>query len=147
MDLITIYDLRKDSRAILDIQNATRNTDDYGLVPENGLFGSDEWWVAIDKGIIRQYVVEGIISKVYKTGHNDFDQFDIKVNETTTSWAMKGRKEYYIVGNAIKLVYVIQRNKKKFYKNDLGESMQVLSIEVQSVEGIPPFSFLGFEVV
>ncbi|MBF0618718.1 MAG: hypothetical protein HQL19_00965 [Candidatus Omnitrophica bacterium] len=146
MDLIKIYDLKKDIKTISDIQSATTNTDDYGLVPENGLFCSDEWWAAVDQGVIEKHTIDGFISRVYKTGHNDFDQFDIKANDTTTSWGMMGRKEYYVIGNKIKLVYVMQKNKKKFYKGDSCESKQILTIEVQNVEGIPPFPFPGFEM-
>jgi len=45
-----IYSLRDDKPHIKDVQNATLNTDKYGIVSEHDLFGSDEWW-SEEKGV------------------------------------------------------------------------------------------------
>ena len=41
MNWITMYDLRDDATFIKQVQEATLNTEHYGIEPTHGLFGSD----------------------------------------------------------------------------------------------------------
>jgi hypothetical protein len=109
-----IYALRKDQRLIDLVQAATLETRDYGLVPTNGLFGSDEWWDAIETGELDVHFLEGTISRVYMSGHNDFPQFEIEARLNRSQWERKGDDSAYIVGKRVKVVYVEQLLKRGF---------------------------------
>src|SRR3989338_5658134 len=107
-----IYDLHNDRHTIKLIQDATLNTEDYGLKPEHGLFGSQEWWQAVEQGVIPKKQVEGVISRVYMTGHNDFPEFEVTSETGKTKWERKGNDKYYVVGKRVKILYVTQKFKK-----------------------------------
>jgi len=113
-DPVKIYDLKQDHRKIGLIQKATLETKDYGLVPEYGLFGSPEWWLAIEKGLISIHTIEGIITRVYMSGHNDYPEFEIDDGQEKTCWTRDGKDEAYIVGKRVKLKYVFQKPKRAF---------------------------------
>ncbi len=49
MTLDIVYALRDDTDAIASIQKATLETDEDGLEPDPALFGSADWWSAIDR--------------------------------------------------------------------------------------------------
>jgi len=125
MKLIKVYDLKEDNRKIEQIQNATRNTEEYGLDSAKGLFGSEEWW-----SLVKENVINGVISKVYMSGHNDFPEFEVKENEKTSSWERLGDDKYYIVGKRVKIVYTKDKLKKPIEK--IGEYVDtVLKIEIE----------------
>lgn len=129
--LIKIYDLKDDVCSIKGIQKATLNTKDFGLDPENGLFGSPEWWSAIDKGIIRKREVIGRISRIYNTGQgNSFPEFQITDEKgQITSWMRVGNDNYYIEGKKIKLVCVQQKFKKAYFDHAYDEVVLEVWIE------------------
>lgn len=81
-----IYSLKSDVRHIENVQKATLKTKKYGIVSD-GLFGSTEWRQALERGEIEIHTVEGVISKVYMSGHNDFPEFKIESDGNVTSWA------------------------------------------------------------
>jgi len=122
-DWIKVYDLAEDKKLIAEVQNATLNTKDYGLVPEIALFGSKEWWNTIEKGIIPTYEINGIISRVYMSGHNNWPEFEIDSDGKKTSWARMGIDELYRAGCKVKLEYVVQKAKKSWtgspYQNEV----------------------------
>ena len=45
------YKLRDDPKHIAQVQKATLTTDDFGIEPTDGLFGSPEWWDRIANGV------------------------------------------------------------------------------------------------
>ncbi len=106
-----IYSLRDDKHHIKNVQNATLTTDKYGVIPEHGLFGSDEWWSAIESGLIETFTIDGVISKVYMSGHNDFPEFKVESEGNVTSWERKGKEDLYIEGSAMKLEYVLTKSR------------------------------------
>ena len=118
-----VYDLKEDKDLISKVQKATLETQDYGLVPEIALFGSREWWDAIDQGIIKKHEIVGVISRVCMSGHNDWPEFEIDSMGEKTSWTRLGKDEFYEVGCPIKLEYVIQKAKKSWtgspYQNEV----------------------------
>jgi len=67
-EFIKVYDLKNNNHYMEDIQNATLKSDKFGLKITNGLFGSNEWWEAIDRGSIKKYTVEGVITKIFMSG-------------------------------------------------------------------------------
>jgi len=116
-----VYDLREDVETVALIQKASLTTKDRGLVPEHGLFGSTEWWWAIDDSVLPIVHVEGLISRVFMSGHNDYEEFEIDSGGELSSWARvtsggKGgsperiaKAAMYKVGRAVHLTYVKQR--------------------------------------
>jgi len=110
-EMKNIYSLAKDVKKIAAIQEATLNTDKYGVSTNHGLFGSNEWWNSISSGSLETRTVEGEISRVYMTGHNDFPQFDIDSDGVVTSWIREGKEKLYLKGSQIKLEYVLTKNR------------------------------------
>jgi len=133
--LIELYNLANDHERIRRAQRATLNTKDYGLMPENGLFGSGEWWQAIRTGKLPTVQVEGVISRVYMGSMNDWPEFEIDSNGTKSSWARTVHRreddKFYIPGKRVCLEYVIQHAKKDL--GNLGTTAQevVLRIAVE----------------
>jgi hypothetical protein len=57
------YDLAEDAETVAAVQRATLNTKDFGLIPDVALFGSEQWWRAIEDGRIPKHIVQGIIAR------------------------------------------------------------------------------------
>lgn len=114
MSLKQIYNLKNDSRRIKMVQEASLDKGSRsGLKIENGLlFGTNEWFSAIENGIIPKHVINGIISRVYMSGHNDFPECEIESNKGKTTWMREGIDEAYKVGKRIELIYVEQKFKR-----------------------------------
>lgn len=123
---IKVYDLKLDKETVSLVQNATLNTKGFGLVPEIALFGSEEWWDAIEQGLIPLHRIEGIISDLYMTGHGDWPEMEIESKGQKTRWTRLGTQNFYKKGNQIKLEYVIQKAKKIWL--DSQEQKEVLRI-------------------
>lgn len=110
-NFLKVYDLKEDKRRIKLIQDATLNSWTAGLKKEHGLFASDKWWSAIEDGRTPKISLEGIISRVYMSGHNDFPEFELTSESGRRSFERFGEDRYYIVGKKIKVIYVIQKHK------------------------------------
>ncbi|WP_276134852.1 hypothetical protein [Polluticoccus soli] len=110
------YNLRNDSQHIKAVQAASLHPDfRVGLKMENGLlYGSAQWFEAIENGMIPTHVITGKISKVYMTGHNDFPMFDISDGNNTTEWERRGIDDQYVVGKEVELSYVLQKFKRGY---------------------------------
>jgi len=74
---IEVYSLRKDPETIEAIQRATVETEDFGLVPEHGLFGSREWWDAVKGGEIPRRTIEEVISRTYMGSMDDWPELEV----------------------------------------------------------------------
>src|SRR5664280_1126737 len=109
--MIQVYDLRRDHRHIETVQHATQHTDRYGIVPDHGLFGSDEWWRAVSSGVLETHKVEGRISRVYMSGHNDFPEFEVDDGSSRTQWERRGDDDWYVVGRRVRVDYVLTRSR------------------------------------
>jgi len=107
-----VYDLADDTRRITLVQKATVETEDYGLVPEIALYGTKEWWNAIANGRIDRLQIEGRISRVYMSGHNDWPEFEVESDGEKTSWTRCGDDSQYKVGRRVRIEYVWQKAKK-----------------------------------
>jgi len=119
-DMIQVYDLRRNRNRVADVQHATLHTDRYGIVPDHGLFGSDEWWQAIGSGAIETHTVEGHISRVYMSGHNDFPEFEVDDGSSRTQWERFGDDDWYVVGRRIRVDFVLTRSR---YSGDLSPTV------------------------
>jgi len=125
-----IYDLRDDKQHIVHVQQATLHSDDFGLVPEHGLFGSEEWWSAIKQGHIPTHVLEGTISDVFWSGHNDFPEFEMTSGSEKSRWERMGDENRYVEGSPVRITYVKQKFKKPIL--DMTHDRTVLIVEVSS---------------
>ena len=138
-----IYNLRNDGNHVAQVQHATLHRPDAGLVSEQGLFGSDEWWASIQAGKIPVYSITGTITRVYMSGHNDYPEFEIDDGHSIISWTRLGADSEYIVGRTVIIDYVLQRYKdnpdkklNKKLKKILGEhSKCVLRVSVKEKNG------------
>jgi len=112
--IMEIYNLKDDKRRIASIQNASLNAgSDSGLKVQDGLlFGSEEWFKAVETGGIKSHILNGIISKVFTSGHGDFPEFEIETEHGKTSWMRYGIDGEYTVGRKIELTYVEQPYKR-----------------------------------
>lgn len=110
-----IYNLKNDSRRIKMVQEASLDKKSYaGYRIENDLlFGTKEWFNAIEQGIIPKHIVKGVISRVYMSGHNDYPEFEIRSDEGETStWTREGAESAYEVERRVELTYVEQKYKR-----------------------------------
>jgi hypothetical protein len=109
-----IYILKGDVQRIKLIQEASLDKNSHGGYKAiNGLlFGTKEWFEAIEKEIITKHLVKGVISKVYMSGHNDYPEFEIESENGKTVWPRFGYDAAYQVGRKIELVYVEQVYKR-----------------------------------
>lgn len=112
--LKSIYNIKNDKRLIEIIQEASNDKKSYaGYKIENGLlFGTKEWFDAIEQGIIPKYIIKGVISSVYMSGHNDYPEFEIENSKGKTIWTRVGHDAAYQIGKSIELVYVEQKYKR-----------------------------------
>ena len=124
-----LYDLANDHELIEKVQHATLTTQEFGLVPEVALYGSVEWWQAIEDGRIRLHRIEGVISDVFTSGESNWPQFEIDANGKKTVWTRFGNASEYHIGDRVRLAYVVQKPKKSW----TGEPFQneVLTIDVE----------------
>jgi hypothetical protein len=125
-----VYDILEDPREIPAIQNATLNTKDFGLVPEHGLFGSEDWWKSVESGAIPVLVTEGMITRLYMTGHNDWPEFEIDSHGQKSSWTRRVDLNAYHPGKQVRVEYVNQKPKKDLLGT--GVSKVVLRIWVDN---------------
>ena len=132
--LVEIYNLADDREHIRKVQRATLNTTDYGLVvvPEHGLFGSEQWWEAIRTGKLPTVRIEGVITRVYMGSMNDWPEFEIESGGGKTTWTRHAnRPGAYVVRKRVRLDYVLQHAKKDLGNLGTTEDKVVLRIAVE----------------
>ena len=78
-----IYRLMDDKAYIEKVQKATLTTEQFGVNPTHGLFGSAEWWEKILSGGLPVYTYRGSITKRYMGSMNDWPCHEV---------AMKGAR-------------------------------------------------------
>jgi hypothetical protein len=110
-EFIKVYDFRKDKKWIEFLRvwvfgnqfGESRNQPIDGYIP-----GTIEWFAKIDEGQLPLYKVQGVISKVHMTGHNDWPEFEIDSNGVITEWTRMGNETEYIVGREVIVTYTKQ---------------------------------------
>ena len=113
-DLQTVYRLKDDKNEIEILQAASSDPKSpNGLKIENGLLvGTDNWFNAIDSGLLEKTTLHGTITKVFMSGHNDWPEFEMDVNGQRTNWTRCGKDDFYKVGKQIELTFVKQKFKR-----------------------------------
>ena len=72
-----VYDLHQDERQIAAVQKATLTTEEYGIEPTHGLFGSETWWEQIADGRLPTETLRGTVSRVYMGSMGDWPEFEM----------------------------------------------------------------------
>ena len=137
MTAIVTYRLSLDLHRVRAVQQATLNTEDSGLQPTHGLFGSQEWWSNISLGLHPIQTVRGRISKVYMAGMNDWPEFKMKlIDGTELTWTREAQSDEldksYKMNEIVEVDYVVERFKPKAWGGP-SETNCVVEIRV-----IPP---------
>lgn len=122
---LKVYDLMEDQQTINLVQRASSQTQDFGFVQEIALFGSEEWWAAVEDGRIPTRTVEGLISRLYMSGHGDWPEFEISVGDQTTRWTRMGNQKEYKVGRKVRLQYILQRPKKPWLSEEIEQVLRI----------------------
>lgn len=123
---VKVYDLAEDQETVDLVQRATLNTNDFGLIPEVALFGSDDWWRAIDDGRIPLCEVSGTIVRVFASGHGDWPEFELESRGDRSRWTRLGEQSLYQEGRQVRVQYVMQKARKHWVGTQ--EQRQVLRI-------------------
>lgn len=130
MNMKRIYDLRDDHDLVAKVQSATLTTTDFGIIPEIALYGSQEWWQAIEDGRIPRHVIDGVITDVFTSGESNWPQFEIDCDGSRTVWTRFGDPQSYEIGKRVKLTYVVQKPKKSWTGDPYQK--EVLSIDIEA---------------
>ena len=118
--MLTIYRLRADKDFIAQVQKATATTEESGIEPTHGIFGSPEWWQHVRDGTLPVHTLRGMITAVYMASMNDWPEFTMRSEcGEETSWSRCGNDpifaSLYTVGRPIELDYVVQRHRPKSF--------------------------------
>lgn len=113
-EFLTIYKFRDNKEAIERLQEVSSDPKSiHGLKVENELLaGAKEWFLATEDGRIPIETLEGRISKVYMSGHNDYPEFEIESKEGLSTWTKQGHDSLYQVGKLVEIDFVIQKYKR-----------------------------------
>jgi len=112
------YRLKDNAKHIAQVQKATLTTDNFGIEPTDGLFGSDEWWNRVATGKLRVHTLRGTITERFMGSMGDWPEIRV-VTDTgeKSSWTreVNNREQdaLYRVGRGIEIDYVLQQHRRK----------------------------------
>jgi len=102
-----IYDLRDDLERVRKVQEASLNHPLFGFPPAPYLFGSDDWWSAVEEGTIRRGTFEGVITAVYWGSMGDWPEFRVSnADGTERTWTREGDVTRYVEGLGARIDFV-----------------------------------------
>ncbi len=104
---VEVYDLARDREYLERLQLATIKSNEFALVSEHGLPGSEQWWTAVHEGSIPTQGVEGTINDIRVVG--DWPEFEVDANGELTTWCLEGDIKSYRVGIGVRVEYLVQR--------------------------------------
>lgn len=139
--MTVVYQLKADQRLIDQVQRATQSTENFGIEPTHGMFGSDEWWQNIESGRLALHTVKGKITKVYMSGmgpKGDWPEFKM-VSDTgeESSWTrmihFAEQDQLYRVGAHIEIDFVWQRHRAKSFDHG-AQTKKVVEIRVGALD-------------
>lgn len=128
------YSLRNDEEHIRRVQRATTTTEEFGIEPTHGLYGSTEWWNRIAIGDLQVRTASGVITKVYMGSMGDWPEFQMvsesgEVSQWTREVNLKEQDALYLVGQRVEVDYVLQRHRPKSWDRG-AETRCVIEIRV-----------------
>lgn len=129
-----VYQLKNDTRHIEQVQRATRTTSEFGVEPTHGMFGSDEWWQAVESGSLALHTLKGTIKSAYMAGMNDWPEFCmISDSGEESRWTRETNTPesdaLYAVGNRVEIDYVLQRHRPDSWSGG-AEFKKVIEIRI-----------------
>jgi hypothetical protein len=113
-------ELRHDSEQVAMAQALTQDESrPFGLKGSHGLFGSDEWWDNIKKGILPMRYISGVIDRLFVSGQEQGAQvntFDLRLSDGslhTESIFANNQDDYQLfkLGSRVSIVYVLDELK------------------------------------
>jgi hypothetical protein len=112
--MLTIYRLRADKDFIAQVQKATTTSEEFGIEPTHGLFGSAKWWQHVRDRTLPVHTLRGAITRVYMGSMNDWPEFTMRTETgEESSWSRYANDlvfaSLYTVGRPIELDYVVQQ--------------------------------------
>jgi hypothetical protein len=123
MDWINVYDLHKDVDVVRAIQEATLTRPGYGLLPEPALFGSEEWWAAVEDGRVATQTLDGVVADVRWESMGDWPGWTFRASDGTESrWTREGDHTRYIVGLRARIRFAVVSWKPDCELVRMGES-------------------------
>ncbi len=134
--MTVVYQLRKNTQYIKAVQKASLTTQDFGIEPSHGLFGSDEWWEHISRGTLPVHTLSGHITKVYMASMNDWPEFAMTTEQGEEfKWTRElndaALDSLYQVGHRVEVDYVEQRHRKPLW--GLGQDTKCV-VEIRIAE-------------
>jgi hypothetical protein len=136
--LKTAYQLSKNEKFIQQVQRATITTEEFGIEPTHGIFGSSEWWETIASGELPVQTASGVITQVYMGSMNDWPEFAMEIDSgEVLRWTRevntKEQDALYRVGRRVEVDYVLQRHRPKSWDRG-AETKCVIEIRVDDNE-------------
>jgi len=141
------YRLRDNPKHIEQVQKATLTTDDFGIEPTGGLFGSPEWWGRIANGGLPIHTLRGTITERFMGSMGDWPEIRI-LSDTgeKSSWTRevnhREQDALYRVGRHVEIDYVLQKHRGKSWARNPEHHKIVLEIRVEpDAEGDIPGAY------
>jgi hypothetical protein len=134
----TAYRLSDDVEHIGRVQSATTTTEEFGIEPTHGLFGSPDWWNRIASRELPLQTANGVITQVYMGSMGDWPEFAMRSDSGeelrwTREVNSKEQDALYRVGRRVEVDYVIQRHRPKSWDRG-AETKCVIEIRVNDDE-------------
>jgi hypothetical protein len=109
-----LYDLHGDALRVRETQKWSFDRPGFGFPPEPLLFGSDEWWAALNTGEIETREEVGSIAQpVRRDSYGDSAAFEVRSSDgAVTTWPFLGGDErLYVEGLRIRIRYALLERK------------------------------------
>jgi hypothetical protein len=141
------YCLKDNPKHIAEVQKATLTTDEFGIEPTDGLFGSPEWWDRIAGGALPLHTLSGTITGRFMGSMGDWPMIRVLSDAgEQSSWTREVNREeqdaLYRVGRHIEIDYVLQKHRGKSWARNPEHHKVVLEIRVEpDAEGEVPGAY------
>lgn len=141
------YRLKDDAKHIAQVQKATLTTDNFGIEPTHGLFGSPEWWDRVTGGDLSVHTLRGIVTERFMGSMGDWPMIKVRndageESQWTREVNTREQDALYRVGRRIEIDYVLQRHRRK--SSDPKAEHKVV-IEIRVGPGAPEDSSGSYE--
>jgi hypothetical protein len=81
-----------------------------GIAPEPAIVGTEQWWSLVDTDRLPLHTQEGLIDRVFWSGHNDFPEFTlVSADGSKHTWQRFGDHTLYVEGLWARIQWVEQR--------------------------------------
>lgn len=128
------YRPKDDAKHIAQVQKATLTTDNFGIEPTHGLFGSPEWWDRVTGGDLSVHTLRGIVTERFMGSMGDWPMIKVRndageESQWTREVNTREQDALYRIGRRIEIDYVFQRH-RRMSSNPKAEHKVVIEIRV-----------------